>query len=49
MKNIANILMAAGALAMVAAAFFAPVPVRIALLSGAVAFGVGYFYNKFSR
>ena len=48
MKNLGNILMAAGALVVLAAAFFSGVPVRIALLAGVASFGVGYYFERFT-
>jgi hypothetical protein len=44
--NIAKLLVAAGAAAVLGAAIFAPAPVRIADFSGLLAAGAGYFWHK---
>ncbi len=47
MKNLANILMAAGALAVLAAGIFAAWPVHVAGVSGICALGAGYYFKRF--
>jgi len=39
----------AGAAAVIAAAFFSPLPERIAVLSGAAAFAAGRFFPRISK
>ena len=44
--NIGNLLMAAGAAAVLGAAIFAPQAVRIANFAGVIAAGAGFFFHK---
>lgn len=44
--NLGNLLMAAGAAAVLGATIFAPPPVRVADFAGLIAAGAGFFFHK---